>query len=275
MKTGVGLRAPHLQDFLRHDYDVGFLEVHSENYFGGGKPRKQLKQLRENYPVSLHGVGLSLGSASDLDKEHLADLKTLIDDIDPLFVSEHLSWSSYQHQHVPDLLPIPFIEESLQVFIKHIRQFQDSIGRQILIENPSNYLAFKQTDYTEAEFLNILATETDCGILLDVNNIVVSAHNLGYDAQAYIDAIEQANQIHLAGYQINILENEEEIYLDTHGKPVHDAVWDLYDYTLQKFGNMPTLVEWDTDIPALEVLLAEASKADDIQQKNYKKSHVS
>ncbi len=264
MKTGIGLRAPHKQDFLEKAYDVGFLEVHSENYFGGGKPRKQLKQLRQHYPISLHGVGLSLGDASGLEEQHLTELKSLVDDIDPLFVSEHLSWSSYNHRHVPDLLPIPFIDESLNIFIKHIQQFQKFIGREILIENPSNYIAFKETKYSEPEFLNILTDKTGCGLLLDINNIAVSAHNLGYDANAYIDTIQKIDQIHLAGYQVNKLANGEEIYLDTHGKTVHDSVWLLYQYTIEKFGTVPTLIEWDTDIPDIDILLKEAAKADAI-----------
>lgn len=266
--SGIGLRAPHVRELLDSKANVGFLEAHSENYFGGGQPRKVLKQISEMYPVTLHGVGLSLGRADGLDPEHIRQIKSLVNDINPVFVSEHLTWSGYSHTHVPDLLPIPFINEALDVFAVHVNEFQENIGRQILVENPSNYLAFSNLDFTETEFLNALADRTGCGLLLDVNNIAVSAHNLGYDPIVYIDGIKadgRVKQFHLAGYQVNELEGGEKIYLDTHGKPVYPEVWELYAHALRRFGDLPTLIEWDADIPALDVLVAEAAKADDVR----------
>lgn len=266
--SGIGLRAPHVRELLDSKANVGFLEAHSENYFGGGAPRKVLKQISEMYPVTLHGVGLSLGRADGLDQEHIRQIKSLIDDINPVFVSEHLTWSGYSHIHVPDLLPIPFINEALDVFAAHVDEFQDKIGRQILVENPSNYLAFANLDYTETDFLNLLVERTGCGLLLDINNIAVSAHNLGYDALAYINDIKadgRVKQFHLAGYQVNELDGGEKIYLDTHGKPVYPEVWELYAHALRRFGDVPTLIEWDADIPTLNVLIAEAAKADDVR----------
>ncbi len=268
--AGIGLRAPHVRELLTSKIDVGFLEAHSENYFGGGQPRKLLKQIAEMYPVSLHGVGLSLGRADGLDSEHIRQIKSLIDEIKPIFVSEHLTWSAYNHIHVPDLLPIPFINEAMDVFVDHVKEFQDKIGRQVLVENPSNYLAFDDLDYTEPEFLNELVDRSGCGLLLDINNICVSAHNLDYDPQAYIDSIlvdGRVRQFHLAGYQINTLENGEKLYLDTHGQPVYPEVWSLYEYALRRFRNVQTLVEWDIDIPALDVLVAEANKANMVHQR--------
>lgn len=263
--AGIGLRSQHLPELLHHRANVGFLEAHSENYFGGGLAREQLQQLSHNYPISLHGVGLSLGRADNLDIDHLNQLTLLVNEIDPVFVSEHLSWSAYSHIHVPDLLPLPFIEEALEVFVDHINAFQDAIGRQVLIENPSNYIAFAELDYTEPEFLNALVDKTQCGLLLDINNIAVSAHNLGYDANAYLNGIVadgRVKQFHLAGYQINHLDNGEIIYLDTHGKPIYPEVWSLYQRAIERFGYCPTLIEWDTDIPTLATLIDEAHKAD-------------
>lgn len=267
MKSGIGLRSPHVEELLSSKADVGFLEAHSENYFGGGLPRQQINKLADMYTITLHGVGLSLGRADGLDKDHLANIKSLVDEINPMYVSEHLTWSAYSHTHVPDLLPIPFINESLDVFSDHVSEFQDTIGRQILVENPSNYVAFDKLDYSETEFLNALVDRSGCGLLLDINNIEVSAHNLGYDPVAYIKDIKsdgRVKQFHLAGYQVNELENGETIYLDTHGKPVYDDVWDLYKIALERFGSVPTLIEWDTDIPALDILLQEADKANRI-----------
>lgn len=266
--SGIGLRAPHVRELLDSKANVGFLEAHSENYFGGGQHRKVLKQISEMYPVTLHGVGLSLGRADGLDPEHIRQIKSLVNDINPVFVSEHLTWSGYSHIHAPDLLPTPFINEALDVFAAHVNEFQENIGRQILVENPSNYLAFSNLDFTETEFLNALADRTGCGLLLDVNNIAVSAHNLGYDPIVYIDGIKadgRVKQFHLAGYQVNELEGGEKIYLDTHGKPVYPEVWELYAHALRRFGDLPTLIEWDADIPALDVLVAEAAKADDVR----------
>ncbi len=268
-KSGIGLRSPHVRDFLSPSHSVGFLEVHTENYLGGGKPRADILQIAENYPISLHCVGASLGRADGLDREHIKKVRRLVDEVNPVFVSDHLSWSGYQHTHVPDLLPVPFTDEALDVFVDHVSEFQDIVGCQMLVENPSNYVAFKDLDYSEMDFLNELSDRSGCGLLLDINNIKVSSHNLGYDPVEYIDTIKNdgcVKEMHLAGYQVNKLDNGEEIYLDTHGVPVYEAVWELYEYALKRFSDTPTLVEWDTDIPELDVLIAEANKADDIRQ---------
>lgn len=259
---GIGLRSPHVPELLQHTAAVGFVEAHAENYFGGGLPRQQILQIAERYPLSLHGVGLSLGRADDLDTEHLARFAALVKQTQPILVSEHLSWSAYQQLHAPDLLPLPFTHEALNIMVAHVQQFQDAIGRTVLIENPSSYVAFAQQDYTEAEFLNALCQRSGCGILLDINNIVVSAHNLQQSPEDYLRAIATAHvqQLHLAGYQINALANGEQIYIDTHGQSIQADVWALYDIALQKWGDIPVLVEWDTDIPPLSVLLAEAEK---------------
>lgn len=266
--SGAGLRAPHVRELLTTKAKAGFLEVHTENYFGGGQPRKILKLISEMYPVSLHGVGLSLGRADGLDQDHIRQIKSLVRDINPVFVSEHLAWSGYGHIHAPDLLPVPFINEALDVFAAHVNEFQDLIRRQILVENPSSYLAFAKPDFTETEFLNALAERTGCGLLLDINNIAVSAHNIGYDPAAYIDDIiadGRVKQCHLAGYQLNELDNGELICIDTHSEPVYPEVWDLFARALRRFGDLPTLIEWDTGIPALDVLIAEVAKADEIR----------
>jgi hypothetical protein len=259
---GIGLRVPHVQELLQHTAPVGFVEAHAENYFGGGLPRQQILQIAERYPLSLHGVGLALGRADDLDIFHLARFAALVQQTQPILVSEHLSWSAYQHIHVPDLLPLPFTHEALDIMVAHVQQFQDTIGRAILIENPSNYLAFAQLDYTEPEFLNALCQRSGCGLLLDINNIVVSAHNLQQSPHDYLHAIaaQHVQQLHLAGYQINQDHHGEPIYIDTHGQNIQADVWALYDIARQQYADIPVLVEWDTEIPPLAVLVAEAEK---------------
>ncbi|MCC7260578.1 MAG: DUF692 domain-containing protein [Alphaproteobacteria bacterium] len=266
-RTGIGWRAQHHRDLLNTLPAIGWLEVHSENYFGGGMPLHFLEKAREHYPISLHGVGLSLGSADGIDTHHLAQLKQLIDRIDPGLVSEHLSWSRGGSITAPDLLPLPYTEEALDVITANIRRTQDVLGRQILIENPSSYLTFRESTIPEWEFLAAVAERSDCGILLDLNNIYVSAHNHGFDAETYLRAIPQARvqEMHLAGFQENRLENRS-LYIDTHSRAVHEDVWALYAQAIQHFGAKPTLIEWDKDIPALAVLLDEAHKADHILQ---------
>jgi len=263
MKTGIGLRSAHHEAVYKQKPDVGFLEAHSENYFGSTPARADLIEFRQDYPVSLHGVGLSLGRADNLDQNHLMQLKNLVDDVEPIFVSEHMSWSAYSHRHLPDLLPLPLIEESLLVMVEHVQQMQDKLQRQILVENPSNYLAFDQVDMSEPDFLNRLAEVSGCGLLLDVNNIYVSAKNLNRDPNTYIEALESKyiRQYHLAGF----IEQEREgetVLIDTHDHPVYPEVWSLFEKTLSVHGNKPALIEWDSELPTLEVLVDEAKKAD-------------
>ncbi|MCK0509437.1 DUF692 domain-containing protein [Aromatoleum anaerobium] len=259
-RAGIGLRAPHYRRLLDELPDVGWLEVHSENYFGdGGQPLHYLERARAHYPLSLHGVGLSLGSAQPLDRGHLARLAALLRRFEPDLVSEHLSWGAVPGRHLNDLLPLPYTEEALAVTAAHVAEVQDALGRPILVENISSYLRFRHSTIGEAEFIAALAAQTGCGILLDVNNIHVSAANHGFDAAAYVEAIPVAavREIHLAGF-----DRIGELLVDTHGTRVAPPVWALYRLALTRFGAVPTLIEWDTDLPELDVLLAEAATAE-------------
>jgi uncharacterized protein (UPF0276 family) len=259
-RAGIGLRAPHYRELLERLPDIGWVEVHSENYFGaGGQPHWYLERVRRDYPVSLHGVGLSLGSADALSLEHLISLKALIERFEPCLVSDHLSWSASGGRYLNDLLPLPYTDEALQVFCEHVTQAQEFLGRRVLIENPSTYVIYRYSTIPEWEFLSAVAERTGCGILLDVNNVYVSATNHGFDPVAYLAAIPvtPVEEIHLAGF-----DQGEHCLVDTHGKPVAAPVWSLYAEAVRRFGPVPTLIEWDTDIPPLDVLLAEAAKAD-------------
>lgn len=265
-RAGIGLRAQHYTDVLETRPGIAWLEVHSENYFGaGGQPHYFLEQFRARYPLSLHGVGLSLGSTDALDYAHLGKLKTLIARYQPGLVSEHLCWGSVGGRHLNDLLPLPYTEEALCHVCERICWTQDFLGRQILIENVSSYIQFAQSTIPEWEFVAAVARATGCGILLDVNNIYVNAVNHKFDPLRYLEAIpvETVQEIHLAGFDSN-----GECLVDTHGKPVCDAVWALYREALERFGKIPTLIEWDTDIPELSVLLEETRKADAILEEN-------
>jgi uncharacterized protein (UPF0276 family) len=257
--VGIGLRPPHYRELLRRLPEIGWLEAHSENYFGdGGQPLYFLERSRGHYPLSLHSVGLSLGSTDELSHEHLSKLKRLVARFEPSLVSDHLCWCSSGGRFVNDLLPLPYTEEALQVVCRHIDQAQEYLGRQILVENVSSYLRFKHSTLTEWDFIREAQARTGCGILLDVNNIYVSSINHGFDSRDYLRAIprEAVREIHLAGF-----DRAPDCLIDTHGNPVAEAVWQLYREALEHFGPVPTLIEWDTDIPALEVLLAEAEKA--------------
>lgn len=257
-RAGIGLRVPHYRELLDTRPDIGWLEVHSENYFGGGRPLWFLEQLRAHYPVSLHGVGMALGSAVRLDPTHLARLKTLIERIEPGLVSEHLSWGAIEGRHLNDLLPLPYTEEALDHVCTHIAEVQDFLGRRILVENISSYVRWKHDTIPEWEFVAEVARRSGCGLLLDVNNIYVSAVNHGFDARTYLAAMPagRVEEIHLAGF-----DEGEQCLIDTHGKRVSTPVWRLYRETIARLGPRPTLIEWDTDIPALGVLLEEAATA--------------
>ena len=265
-RAGIGLRPVHYQAMLAQMPAVSFLEVHSENFFGdGGQPLKYLSRFREDYPISTHGVGLSLGSTDPLDRDHLKKLKRLVDMIDPVLVSEHLCWVGVNGRFLNDLLPLPYTDESLTHVIHRVGEVQDFLKRPILIENVSSYLEFVDSTIPEWEFVREVASRAGCQILLDVNNIYVNAVNHDFDAVTYLDAIapDSVGEIHLAGFQ-----DTGEVLIDTHGAAVCDEVWRLYQYAIQRFGNVPTLIEWDTDIPALSVLLGEAEKADRIVEAN-------
>ena len=259
-RTGIGLRAAHQHEFLEVRPDVGWLEVHSENYFAaGGRALALLERTREHYPLSLHGVGLSLGSTDPLDDNHLRRLGALVARFEPVQVSEHLSWSSVGGRFLNDLLPLPYTEEVLEHLCGRIGAVQDFLNRRILIENISAYSAFDHSVIPECEFLAELSRRTGCGILLDVNNLYVSAANLGIDPHAYLRAIPASavGEIHLAGH-----ERSGRYLIDSHSRPVSEAVWALYREALGFTGPVATLVEWDKDLPALAVLVAEARKAD-------------
>ena len=259
-RAGIGLRAPHYRELAGREVAAGFLEVHSENFFGeGGAAIATLERFRDRYPVSLHGVGLSLGSADALDDWHLGRLARLAERIEPALVSEHLSWSSAGGRFANDLLPLPYTEESLTHVVARVQAVQERLGRAILVENVSSYLEFEASTIPEWEFVAEVSRRAGCGLLLDVNNIWVNSVNHGFDARAYLAAIppEAVAEYHLAGFQ-----QAGALLIDTHGAPVADAVWALYDEALRRFGPRATLVEWDIDIPALDTLLAEARAAD-------------
>ena len=262
--TGVGLRACHYRDFLDGRPAAGWIEVHSENYFGdGGYDLHVLDHVRRDYPVSLHGVGLSLGSADRLREPHLAKLKRLVERIEPALVSEHLCWGAFGARHFNDLLPLPYTRETLALMATRIDQAQNALGRELLIENISTYLEFRARDFSEFEFLAELTRVSGCGILLDVNNLYVNAANHGHDAVRALQALPAAavREIHLAGHS-----RSADCLIDDHGSRVAPPVWQLYASARRHAGDVPALIEWDTDIPALEVLLAEAARADALRE---------
>jgi hypothetical protein len=237
------------------------LEVHTENYLCGGPMRRALERARADWPVSLHGVGLSLGSPA-LDDDHLGRVAALADEIEPMLVSEHLAWSASRGRYLNDLLPLPYTDETFAVVGRNIDRLQNRLGRRVLIENPSRYLRCRGSIYEEADFLDALAGWTGCGILCDVNNIYVTCRNLGGDPYAYLDVLagEDVLEIHLAGHTV-VEADGEQIHIDDHGSPVAAAVWRLYAHAVRRFPTAVTLVEWDSNLPSLPVLVAEASKA--------------
>ena len=264
-RAGVGLKPEHMNGIVQSPPDVGWFESHAENYMGaGGQPHRFLEWVRERYPLSVHGVAPSIGGASPLDKNHLRRLKAVIDRYEPALFPEHLAWSTHDGAYLNDLLPVPYTAATLAHVAAHVDEVQDALGRQILIENPSTYIAFEATELAETEFLSELARRTGCGLLLDVNNVYVSAQNHGFDADAYIGAfpIEHAREIHLAGFFEAEDSAGERFLIDAHDSPVRDAVWALYARAIRRTGALPTLIEWDNDIPPLSTLVAQAAKAD-------------
>ena len=257
--AGIGLRSRHYREILDTKPAIPWFEVLSENYFcAGGLPIYHLERIRELYPVTLHGVGMSLGSADPLNFDYLARLRKLAEQIEPAFISDHLAWISVDGRHVHDLLPLQYTEEALAHFADRVVQVQDYLGCRLLIENPSSYMGYKNVDMTEWEFLQELVKRADCNLLFDVNNVYVSGRNHGFDPVEYLHALPEGRvrEIHLAGYE------EQDNYLfDTHGYRVHPPVWDLYRETIRHLGPVPTLIEWDNDIPEFEVLADEAGKA--------------
>jgi uncharacterized protein (UPF0276 family) len=266
-RAGVGLKAQHYEAVLATRPDVGFFEVHAENYMGaGGPPLQYLEAIRRDYPLSLHGVGLSLGAAGPLDEAHLARLKTLCERYGPGLVSEHLAWSSHGGTFLNDLLPLPYTRETLARVGEHVDQVQSALGRRILLENPSTYVAFEHTEMHEIDFLRAVAKSTGCGLLLDVNNLAVSAANHGFDAAAYLDAfpLGLVGEIHLAGHARDTDDSGAPLLIDSHDRAVDDRVWRLYAQVIARGGLKPTLIEWDNDVPAWRTLYAEALSAERI-----------
>ena len=255
--AGIGLRLPHVAKVVATRPKLGFIEVHAENYMANTVALDQLLNLRRDYSVSVHGVALSLGSAEQLDRIHLDRFKALIECVQPMLVSEHLAWSAIGGVYLNDLLPLPYTEESLDLFCGHVEEVQEALGRPLLIENPASYLRYSQSSIPEAEFLTEVVRRAGCGILCDVNNIYISARNLRFDPIAYLDAlpIEAIGEIHLAGHHTA---EGVDILIDDHGSRVVKPVWDLHAAALQRFGPVPALIEWDANLPALEILLDEA-----------------
>ena len=264
--AGVGLRFAHHRAVLDERPAAAWFEVHAENYMGGGRPLAYLEAIRRDYRVALHGVALSLGAAEGLDARHLRRLAALADRIDADLVSEHLAWTASEGTHFPDLLPLPLTEESLGVVCRNVEHAQQVLGRKLLLENPSSYLRFRHSTISESEFIAAVAVRTGCAILCDVNNIYVSACNHGFDASAYLRALpaEAIGEFHLAGHRLRQFEDGRAIRIDDHGSRVAPEVWALYAEAVALFGPRPTLIEWDTDVPPLGVLLDEAARAERI-----------
>ena len=261
---GVGYKPQHFDDILSDSGPVQWLEIHAENYMGdGGRPLAQLRHLAERFAISVHGVGLSIGGEVDLDAEHLARLKHLLDWLKPASFSEHLAWSTHDAHFLNDLLPLPYTAATLARVCGHIDQVQDTVGRRMLLENPSTYLAFAEGDMAEVDFLAEIARRTGCGLLLDVNNVFVSATNQQTEPLSYIDAfpLSQVGEIHLGGHDEDADETGAPLLIDSHGKAVVDPVWALYTHTVRAGGAKPTLIEWDNDVPDWSVLSAEAQRA--------------
>lgn len=261
--AGIGLRSPHIKEMLSRRPSAGWLEVHAENYMGDGAGVEALERLRETYPLSVHGVGLSLGSARGVDHDHLQRLRKVCERFQPDLVSEHLAWSVADGAYLNDLLPLRYDEEALAIVARNVETVQDTLKRRVLIENLSAYIAFADSSMNEAEFLAELVERTGCGLLLDVNNVHVSAHNLQYDAEAFIDSLpaDSIGEIHLAGHATNQI-GADTVLIDDHGSRVPPVVWTLYQHAIGRLGPRPTLIEWDTDVPVLDVLLGEAMWAD-------------
>jgi uncharacterized protein len=264
-RSGVGLKPEHIDEILLERPSLGFFEIHAENYMGaGGPPHRRLEAIRALYPLSLHGVGLSIGSPKPLDREHLGRLAALAQRYQPGLFSEHLAWSSHDEGYLNDLLPLPYTKETLATVCEHVDQVQEALGRPMLLENPSTYVMFAQSTISETDFIHEIATRTGCGLLLDISNVLVSATNHGFDARAYLDAfpLDHVREIHLAGFAEARDDCGHLVLIDAHDSPVRDLVWALYRETISRCGPVPTLVEWDNEVPVWKVLLKEAVRAD-------------
>lgn len=269
-RSGVGLKPEHYGEILTTEPDIGWFEVHPENYMGaGGAPHHHLARIRERYPLSVHGVGLSIGSDRALDHGHLERLKAIVERYQPGLFSEHLAWSTHDDIFLNDLLPVPYTGETLARVAEHVDQTQEFIGRRMLLENPSTYVTFSSSEMSEIEFLSGIVARTGCGLLLDVNNVHVSAINHDFDAEAYIDAfpVEHVGEIHLAGFAETADEAGATVLIDAHDREVADRVWSLYERTIKRAGRVPTLIEWDNDIPSWQTLFGQARRAERIMDR--------
>jgi uncharacterized protein len=267
--AGVGYKAQHFSNILTGHGPVKWLEIHAENYMGdGGRPHAQLRHLQDQFPISVHGVGLSIGGEGPLDTDHLDRLKTLCDWVNPASFSEHLAWSTHDAEFLNDLLPLPYTQKTLGTVVSHVQQVQEKLGRRMLLENPSTYLAFAESDMDEVTFLSEIAQQTGCGLLLDVNNVFVSATNQATDPLSYIRAfpLHLVGEIHLGGHDVQSDEHGVPLLIDSHGAAVVDPVWQLYAQTIALGGARPTLIEWDNDVPEWPVLAAEVALATAILQ---------
>jgi hypothetical protein len=260
--AGIGLRSPHLAEIARDRPATGFLEIHAENHLAGSPALRTVERLRQDYDFSVHAVGLSLGSVDGLDEAHLDRVATLVERLQPALVSDHLSWSVTGGRYFNDLLPLPYTEEALQVVVRNLDRLQERLGRRVLVENPSCYLALAHSTLSEPEFLSELVRRSGCGLLLDANNITVTAHNLRLDPKAWLDGlpVSSIGEYHLAGHAVNDADGEP-ILIDDHGSRVGENVWTLFEEIVRRYGPRPTLVEWDTGLPPLDVLLDEAGRA--------------
>lgn len=265
--AGTSFKHQHLQAILADDACGGFFEIHAENYMGaGGPPHAALARIRQDFPVSLHGVCMSIGGPQPLDRAHLGRFKALVDRYEPALVSEHLAWSTHETTFYNDLLPLPYTEATVARVSDHIDEVQDAIGRRLLLENPSTYVTFQDSTMSETAFIRELVKRTGCGLLLDINNVFVSATNQGYSALAYLDdfPLEHVGEIHLAGHAEQQDDEGDLLLIDSHDGPVADAVWKLYDIVIARVGAIPTLIEWDSAIPDWPVLKREATAAQTI-----------
>ena len=263
-KAGLCLKPQHCDNILSDQPDVGWFEVHAENYLGaGGPPLHYLEKIRQNYPLSIHGVGLSIGSQGGLNERHLERVAGLVKRFQPESFSEHLAWSTHDNQFLSDLLPVPYNRQTEDAVCEHIDKVQTTIGQRMLLENPSNYLKLADTDLPESEFIANVIKRTGCGLLLDVNNVYISARNCHYSAEKYIEQLplSAVGEIHLAGHSVDNTVSTEPILIDAHDREVCDAVWDLFAHTLTLTGAVPSLIEWDTDVPAWETFISELNRA--------------
>jgi uncharacterized protein len=276
-RAGAGLKPEHYGAIFETQPDVGFFEVHAENYMGaGGLPHRALTAARERWPLSVHGVGLSIGAERMLDGEHLERLKKVIDRYQPGLVSEHLAWSTHDSIFLHDLLPLPYAKAVLARVVEHIDQVQERLGRRILMENPSTYVAFAESEMEEVEFIKEMQKRSGCGLLLDVNNVHVSATNQHYDAKSYLDSfpLEHVGEIHLGGHAIDEDDSGALLLIDAHDREVSDPVWLLYTYVVSRTGALPTLIEWDNDVPEWDALKADVDAAESILAEARRKSHA-